>query len=154
MTLKSRLDRLTKQLAFGDADVFDGVDGKEFARAAWGDPLGPASPRTQRMIAYFSILAIQHVLAQPALLRHDLDGTQSMDAFRREQGWPIAVTPERRREWEARIAKAEQLAAETRQDCDIADDASDEEIKERLLELGIESGLTEKEMASLRQSIG
>ena len=106
MSLKARIDKLSRELAFGD--LFDGCTMEELSsNGFFGEhPNENARPGVKRCAAFHGILIIRD------------------------------------------------SAAETRAEYGIPDDATHEQIKERLLELGTEAGLTEKEMKSLSESIG
>jgi hypothetical protein len=146
MSLRARIDKLSREFAFGD--LFDGCTVEELSINGYfsGEPNERARPGVKRCAAFQGIMIIEFNLRRVDIERRVLEETAKTDEFRKTRGWPVVLTPERRREWEARIAEAEQEAAEMKAEYGIADDATDEQIKARLIELGIEAGLTDKEL--------
>ncbi len=110
MSLKARIDKIARELCFGE--MFDGATMEELSSHAFGN--GPARPGVLRAELFTAIRAI----------------------------WMDLRNPER--------------AAEAREDLEeygIDPDATDDEIREQLLELGSREGLTGREMTSLRQCL-
>jgi hypothetical protein len=150
VSLKARLNKISRELCFGE--LFDGATMEELSAHVFGG--ASARPGVRRAETFIELSNIPYTLRGPERLRHELAETEAADVFRKERGWAVAVTPDRRREWEERITEAEQEAAETRAEYGIADDSTREEIQLLLLDMGAEAGLTAKEMKSLRQAIG
>jgi hypothetical protein len=152
MSVKSRIDGLFRVLA--PRGLFDGASGKEISLAYFSKHRPEyIRPGVQRAAAFLALIGIDRDLRAAAQSRAELEDTAKTDLYRKEQGWPVVVTPEKRVEWEETIRQYAVKAAKTRTEWGIADDATNEQVCERLMELANEYGFTEPEKKKLRRSL-
>jgi hypothetical protein len=152
VSIKSRIDGLFRELA--PRGLWDGASGKDLSLAYFSKARPDyIRPGVQRMAAFIVLIGIDLDLCRAAQSRDELEETAKADLYRKQQGWQVVLTPERRAEWEERIRQYEIKAIDTRGEWGIADDATDEQVWERLMELADEFGFTDAEKKKLRRSL-
>jgi hypothetical protein len=157
MSLRARVDRLFESLGWGE--LWDGANMEDFARHGCTTQghrkhaPGPIPYGVQRAAMFSAFRAIKIALEQPSRWRNELEGTRKSDVYRKERGWPLSLRDGREQWFLDRIAGAEAKALQALDQIGLAEDATPDQVREALLNLGRESGLTPAEMAKLEHCV-